>query len=69
VTLIAGATACLSQEFHNPFDAAKRDQYIDGWTSGDPGRVAGTTLQAVGQVGGYIFNPSKLASEVVGFKP
>ena len=69
LTLIAGATACLSHEFHNPLGKDKRDSYVDGITSGDPGRVAATIARGAGEVANVILNPTKLVSEVVGWKP
>lgn len=69
VTLLAGVTACMSQELHNPLGREKRESYWDGITSGDPGRVAGTIGRGVGEVANVIFNPSKLAADITGFVP
>jgi hypothetical protein len=69
LTLVAGATACASQEFHNPLGKAKRDSYVAGITSGDAGTVAGTIARGAGEIAGVILNPTKIGSEILGFKP
>lgn len=67
--IIAGVTVCLSHEFHNPLGKEKRQQYWDGLTSGDVGKTASTVAKAGWEMGNAIFNPTKMQSEIMGWKP
>lgn len=68
-TIIVGATVCASQELYNPLGKEKRDSYAAGITSGDAGTVAKTVAKGAGEIALVVVDPTKIGSEVLGFKP